>query len=377
MTKRAIAAITACLLLATLAACESKPGTDDTKPTPSASATKTANVVEHESGPESPIAYGMQVPRGATQLGPLLRYRSTALIAEYKPELDAAVKQAELEKAAEEDDDDDATPSPTTASPTTPSTRPSDDTFALLDNPPHPDTTVSLMRIDGDPTEVVQSLLSQIAALLPDNNIVVDDLSTYCAEDKGRVKGCRLDEEGTTKSGRALHVTLSIDPGNVATRTSAPSAQTSPVMTLNIAYVGDPREGQLGGEPDEIGDIPDDMPADTSGLIWPKMDLDAPPSTKLLNGWTAPEDASIVLSGYSPRFAAIATTDVREADTISEDWVTSVAGDDVVQKDVLEDLNEISTTYRVTLKDGTTAFASYVLSARGNYAMMFYTPGKN
>lgn len=384
MRKRAVAVVTVCLLVATLAACESNPGKGGTKPSPSVSATEPANVVEHESGPQSPIAYGLQVPRGATQLGPLLRYRSTELIAEYQPELDAALDEAEAKRAvkeaealAEAQEKGDPPPTPTPTTPTTPSTRPSDDTFSLLDNPPRPDTTVSLMRIDGQPTEVVQSLLAQIASLLPDNDIVVDDLSAYCSADHGRIKGCKLNEQGATGSGRELKVNLSIDPGNVSTRTSAPAAQMSPVMSLRVAYVGDPRAGQLGGEPDEVDNVPDKLEPDVSGLIWPKMDLDSPPTSKLLDGWTIPEGASIVLSGYSPAFAAIATADVREADRISEAWVTSVAGDDVVQKDVVEDLNEISTTYRVTLRDGTQALASNVLSARGSYAMMFYTPGKN
>src|SRR5699024_11564194 len=46
------------------------------------------NANEHESGPESPIAYGMSVPRGATQVGPLVRMRSQKLIDAYQPELD-------------------------------------------------------------------------------------------------------------------------------------------------------------------------------------------------------------------------------------------------------------------------------------------------
>ena len=43
-------------------------------------------------------------------------------------------------------------------------------------------------------------------------------------------------------------------------------------------------------------------------------------------------------------------------------------------KDVVEDLNEITTTYIAKGKNGEVALASYVLSARGYYAMLFYTP---
>ena len=40
----------------------------------------------------------------------------------------------------------------------------------------------------------------------------------------------------------------------------------------------------------------------------------------------------------------------------------------------MEDLNEITTTYIARGKNGEVALASYVLSARGYYAMLFYTP---
>ena len=115
------------------------------------------DVSEHESGPESPIAYGLQVPRGATQVGPLVRYRSKRLIEAYKPELDAAQAQRDAEqqrRRTEAEANGTPLPPPTP----TPTTEPSDDTFNLLENPPKPDTTISLMRIDGSPTEAVRRM---------------------------------------------------------------------------------------------------------------------------------------------------------------------------------------------------------------------------
>ncbi len=72
-------------------------------------------------------------------------------------------------------------PTPTTP---TPDTRPSDDTFKLLEDRPKPDSTISLMRIDGSPSDVVRRMLSQIAALLPDSGVSTDDLGEYCTSTK-------------------------------------------------------------------------------------------------------------------------------------------------------------------------------------------------
>src|SRR4051794_10488610 len=97
MTKRTTATVLACAVLAVLTGCTSSKGATIDDPTATATTVKPADVSEHESGPESPITYGFEVPRGATQLGPLVRFRSARLIAAYQPELDAAIAQ----KAAE------------------------------------------------------------------------------------------------------------------------------------------------------------------------------------------------------------------------------------------------------------------------------------
>ena len=46
-------------------------------------------------------------------------------------------------------------------------------------------------------------------------------------------------------------------------------------------------------------------------------------------------------------------------------------------KDIVEDLNEVSTTYTPRAKDGGTARAIYVLSARGNYTRAVLRPREN
>ena len=63
---------------------------------------------------------------------------------------------------------------------------------------------------------------------------------------------------------------------------------------------------------------------------------------------------------------------VRAADDIAREFTEAFGRP---TKDVVEDLNEISTTYTATSKKGT-ATATYVLSARGNYAMLFFTPAR-
>jgi len=102
------------------------------------------------------------------------------------------------------------------------------------------------------------------------------------------------------------------------------------------------------------------------------MDLDARRSSRLLNDWRAPLSSELLLSGYHPAFVVLSTTRALDASTIARKYATSI--DANAQPDVVEDLNEITTTYRATAPDGGQALASYVLSARGYYAVLFYTP---
>ena len=142
-------------------------------------------------------------------------------------------------------------------------------------------------------------------------------------------------------------------------------------MTVTVEYVGDPRSGQLERDGDDV-DVPQDVEGDdTSGLIWPKMDEDAPAATEVAGGYVVPSTGTILLSGSRPSFVAVSTERVRQADEIAAAFATRLGEP---EKDVVEDLNEISTTYRSTDEDGNVATATYVLSARGNYAMLFYTP---
>ena len=376
MKSRSCGALLAAVALMALAACDGGSSVDDPAPAPTAAATaaKEADLSEHESGPESPIAYGLFVPEGATQLGPLFRYRSSRLIAAYRPELAAAQAQRDAEAADKLAEDlADGTPSP---SPTpTPTTRPSPDSFKIIENPPRPDTSISLMRIDGDPSDVVRRMLAQMDAAVPDANLVLDDLSQYCAAQDRRITSCLAVARGMTEGNREIRVTMQVDAGQLATRTAPPAAMTRPVMQVTTEYVGDARTGQLSRETGSLDDIAEIRPEDEkSGLIWPKMDLDADNTTPLVNGWIAPPAATLLVSGYTPAFVAMTTAKAEEADQIAEQYVTSIAAGRTITKDVAEDLNSVSTMYAVRTRDGAVARAVYILSARGNYTALFYTP---
>src|SRR5690606_5694974 len=124
------------------------------------------------------------------------------------------------------------------------------------------------------------------------------DLSKYCESKDRRITGCSLTVRGLTADERDIRVTMTVDPGNVKTRTSPPAAQTRPVMTLKIEYVGDPRTGQLTRESNELQDVQEIRAGgDVSGLIFPSMDEDAPSDGPMVRDWVASEAATVILAG--------------------------------------------------------------------------------
>lgn len=382
MKSRVISLAVVAALLSSVAACTSDgspqttPASNSTgKPTPIA--TEPPDLSEHESGPESPIAYGLYVPRGATQLGPLFRYRSTRLISAYQPELTAAVAQKAAEAADELAEDlANGTPSPTPTP--TPTTRPSPDSFKLIENAPRPDTSVSLMRIDDDPTDVFRRLLAQINAAVPTAGLDLNDLSAHCQSKERRITRCDVSVRGKTEGDREIRIRVTVDPGKLSTRTSAPATLTRPVMVLRIDSVGDSRTAQLGSDTGKLSDVADVKSSDeTSGLIWPKMDEDAALDTPLIGSWTVPAQSTLLLSGFTPPFAVTTDASAADADLLAEKFVRDSNPKGRLRKDVVEDLNSVSTTYSVRTPDGGTARAVYTLSARGNYTAYLYTPPVN
>lgn len=332
-------------------------------------------VREHESGPESPIAYGFRVPAGASQVGPLIRSRSERLIEAYRPELEAAEarRDADLQRRRDEREAQ-GSPLPPPQPTPEPTEQPTEDTFGRLKAPPKPDTTISVMRIDGQPTAVVRAMLAQIDVILPKAGIIRSDLRKYCESERRRVVRCHVEAAGRTPAGRTVAVTMHVDPGNFRTRTAPPATNQRPVMYLKVAYIGDPREGQANRRGDSSIEVPAGVQGrDPSNFIWPKMDLDASPSSRLLNGWRAPlQRADLLLSGYTPAFAVLSATKAADASAIARQFALNV--NENADVDVVEDLNEITTTYTATAPDGGRATASYILSARGYYAVLLYEP---
>lgn len=374
MSRTATLTALTCALLVVLTGCEQGSGGTPPRPASSTKTTQPADVSAHEAGPDSPITYGFKVPEGATQIGPLVRIRSAKLIAAYQPELDAALAQREAEEKDEAAQaEKDGTPLPTKVP--TIDTPPSDDTFKPIDEAPKPDTTISVMRIDGSPTDVVRRMLAQIATALPTSEVAYDDLSKYCKSTDRRITGCTLTARGLTPGERDIRVTMTVDPGNVTTRTSPPAAQTRPVMTLRVEYVGDPRTGQLSRESNNLENVPDIVPGgDTSGLIFPSMDEDKPSDATLLRKWVAPDAATILLSGFKPGFVMMTTDRATDGDQIAQQFVIDAGVKGKFTKDVSDYLNEVNTTYTGVAADGAIVQATNVLSARGSYTLLYSYP---
>src|SRR5690606_17004347 len=59
------------------------------------------DIGSHESAPASPVAFGVSVPHGAVQLGPLVRWRSPELVKAFKVDLDAILAEEEAERIRE------------------------------------------------------------------------------------------------------------------------------------------------------------------------------------------------------------------------------------------------------------------------------------
>lgn len=318
---------------------------------------------EHESGPQSPIAFGFYVPSGATQLGPLARFRSARVIAAFEPDLRTAlaaqaVTDAKRDLAANPQGTPD--PTPPTAPPVP---QAADDTFKVLDEPPSPDITVSFMRVDKDPTNVVRHMVAQIAGVLPAAAVRPDDLASYCTVTENVVRGCRLTARGTTKDGTPIAVTMTVDLG---TRRGSPAGSAGrPVMTLQVSYVGAVRE-----RPKESGDVK------TDNNLQPLAD---PPrwalgiaESRLSRAFALPATATLLLSGVAPAFATAVVRRGTDADRIARQFAAQ--GGAHPAKDVVEELNEIRTDYTSVSGDGTRYFGSFVLSARGNYVILLAIP---
>ncbi|MFI5426490.1 hypothetical protein [Aeromicrobium sp. UC242_57] len=314
------------------------------------------------------------MPRGATQLGPLFRYRSARLIAAYQPELAAA----EAQKAAEDadkvaEDEANGTPSP--------------HADARADDASQPrQLQAHRGRAAARHVDLADAHRRRPDRRLP-SDAGPDQRSRPDREPRSRQPCDPLPVQGPAhhrlrRVGAGHDRRQARDPDQADRRSRRardphlPSGRPDPPgHGATVDAVGDPRTDQLGSDTGSLSDVADvKSTSDTSGLLWPKMDEDAPLDTPLVNGWTLPTDSTLLLSGFATPFAVTTNASSADADQLAEQFVVANNPQRTPRKDVVEDLNSVSTTYSVRTKDGSTARAVYVLSARGNYTAFFYIP---
>jgi len=384
MRSIATAVAAAIMVFSTLAGCsQSGPG-----PGTSTGTTVPLSVIaEHETAGDSPIGYGLSVPEGAVQLGPLVRRRSEPLIAAYQELLEEARQQLAAEQAQEDADlgVTGTTPLPTYV--------PGSDTFALLEDPPPPDITTALLRVDGEPGVVLEEMLRQLAVVLPDSRLRPARWQQYCEATDGFYTGCTVTQEGRTLEDVGLRVVISLDPGNVKKSLAPPAANLRPVMTVTAQLTDEPAPDSIDdGDPPVAG--PDDdadpstgakpprtPPADDQGPLveatWPRLEAQAASTTgsRLLNdSWIVRSETTLLLSGYTPGVAMLLVDRSVNADAIARSYVLDFSNRGAPNVDVLEDRNEINTTYTARTKEpGLSVSASLIQSGRGTYVALFYT----
>lgn len=349
----------------------------NTSPAPTGPTAK-PQVDNHESAPASPIAFGVRIPKGAVQLGPLVRWRSDELLESYLVDLEAA--QAEVTAEEERKWEEELAANPEATRPTPEPVEPFDptsakDSFRLLDEPPRADTFLSLMRIDGEPTLVVRSLIAQLAALLPDADLPTDNLADFCDAKDRRIVRCSLDVEGTTEVGRELSVHLRVDPGDINTRTGNVASADRPVMVLLMRQLGDPHQAQAIKEAEIIRDVLDvtTIP-ETSDFIWPKMDESAPIEGPLIDQWIAPTSVSVLLTGRRPAFATIVAPRASMASDVAISFMHKMLNKQPPEPDVIVDLNERIISRHAHREDGVTVRTVQLTSARGNFVTLLLLP---
>lgn len=331
----------------------------------------------HESGVDSPLGFGFTVPPGATQIGPLARFRSAALIQAYQPELTLALQNQAAEAAEralarskngtnDSDDLEDRQPY----------VPPLADTFSLIDQPPRPDVTYAHMRIDGDETDVFQAMLGQIRAILPDSDVHPNSWPEYCTIRDDRIERCIASARGIATNGHEISVTVRVDVGDLDTRIASAGSELKAVMTLGVSFISDPKVSQIDKGSFERAEIPQ-SPEPTPPLpTWPAMDTEADTTTPLLDGeFIADESVTVLLSGSFPRFAVLLGQNAEDLSNIGLSWVQGYSDAGDVKRDVVEDLNEFSTTFTAhSSKKGLVARATLVQSGRGNYLLMWFSP---
>ncbi|MGH3424428.1 MAG: hypothetical protein ACRDO8_06860 [Nocardioidaceae bacterium] len=382
MRRIVAAAAVGTMLVSAVTACtesDADPGSD---PTTTVKAPPASTVVQHETGVGSPIGYGLSVPDGAAQLGPLVRRRSPELIEAYQKVLDRYEKQKAREQAKENGGEN-----PTETTPT-PNPFPTEDTFGELDQPPEPDITTALLRVDDDPGKVFEDVLGQVAKTLPGLGVDPEKWSQYCEADHGLYTGCEASVSGRTVDDRGVRVTITLDPGNVETMTAPAGTRKNPVMSVTTESTDpiDTSEALPGDEPSPAPTTTPPSPPSPSPIAqgtpvdakWPTMKRETPaaPGDPLLtNRWSIRDYTTLLLSGDDPAFAMMVTERRTNADAVARSYALAYSDGGEPRRDTVEDRTEISTTYTArTSENGPTVTSTYIQAGRGNYVALFYDP---
>lgn len=428
-------AVTSALLVAGLVACS--PGS---APDPAVDASKNVavdpeEVIRHEAAPGTPISYGIEVPDGASQVGPLIRQRRV----EVQQVIDDDSGRAEPEDTQTDEELDPETHDPAEPAPA--------------------DYTTALLRVDDDPDEVMYNMLDEIQDALPDSGIDPDKWAEYCTVTNGFYTGCELEVSGKTEENEHISIELTVDPGQPKTKIAPAGSLLRPVMALTIELHPPPSEddededGDDGGPTDEpspgheprddrdkpgdkgddgtrdrrpgpangprgetnrvapvddpTGDRRDDKrrprddakrppegdgdgesrpeddetPEDKdSGNVeprWPNMERERPaePGNWILTpAWELRRNTEVILSTSTPKMAMLAVNNGADADAIARRYIRAFADEATTPKiDEVEDRNERSITY-TPRNDGTgpSVAVTAVATGRGNYIELLF-----
>ena len=373
MRRRAAVAVAAAALVVLTAGCDQAGGGLSPDPSNTSDQPGPTDVSEHESGPESPIAYGLQVParRDADRPAGALPQRAThqGLQARARRRPGPARRRAAT------------SPHRGRGQRHSPATADADAHHRAERRHVQParepaearqhDLADARRRVAD---ETVRNMVAQIDTVLPDAGIIRSDISTYC--DEREPPHHRMPPRGRG------HDRQRPRPEDQARRRSG-RREDPHVSTRDQPEPGHEAEGRVRRRPPARSGRPPRRrrrrrPAQrhSAGHLRTHLAADG-------RGRTAHDDAAQRLdarrsarpccSADSTRTSRrLATTKALDADRIASSFAESVAEEPA--KDVVEDLNEITTTYIAEGKNGEVAMASYVLSARGYYAMLFYTP---
>ena len=407
--KRVAGGLVFCALIAGAIACTS----DDPPESPPTKnvAVEPEDVVRHEATSGAPISYGIDVPEGAVQVGPLVRQRR-AEVAEVIDGPSGRAESFENNKLK-----------PETRDP---------------EQPTPPDFTTAMLRIDGEPSEVVPRMLSELSDSLAGSDIDPEKWASYCTVDNGTFIGCRLHTRGTTDDDELIAVEFTVDPGDPKAKTAPAGSLLRPVIVLTLERLEKP-DGENDREPNDPADAQaresqaaidaqeaeqrakaaakkrlqknnknqqadnrgngaeDDAEetADNEGgsdggsngsdkskpePTWPKMKREWPaePGSWILTPkWKIRPNTEVILSSSAPQVALLAVKDGADSDRIARRYIRAFADEATTPKiDQVEDRNELSVTYTPRNDGSGPAVAvTTVATGRGNYIELLFSDG--